>query len=233
PGGLPGDRRAASARAEPDAQRAPDPLPRQRRARALPGAPRRPARRDPRGVHRVQRPRPARRRGSEAGGVPGGGRGARSRGRGATEPAAAEGAGDPESGERVMADQPDILQLLAGEAVSFFEWIGDAIGDPLAKSALIKDLGGNPVNAPDAPALPQDHLDAVKSYRDASDPTAEQGAQALADIAVLLDAVASVTETWLHSAGAGAQETGHALLDLAASNYFRLRFPRLFMVLQF
>src|SRR5262249_7505548 len=42
-----------------------------------------------------------------------------------------------------------------------------------------------------------------------------------------------VTETWAHSAGAGAQETGHALLDLAASNYFRLRFPRLFMVLQF
>jgi hypothetical protein len=131
-----------------------------------------------------------------------------------------------------MADQPDILQLLAGEAASFFEWIGDAIGDPLAKAALIKDLGGNPVTAPDAPALPQDHLDAVKAYRDASDPTAEQGAQALADIAVLLDAVASVTETWLHSAGAGAQETGHALLDLAASNYFRLRFPRLFMVLQ-
>jgi hypothetical protein len=131
-----------------------------------------------------------------------------------------------------MADQPDILQLLAGETVSFFEWIGDTIGDPLAKGALIRDLGGSPLNAPDAPALPQDHLDAVKAYRDASNPTAEEGAQALADIAVLLDAVASITETWLHSTGAGAQETGHALLELLASNYFRLRFPRLFMVMQ-
>jgi hypothetical protein len=132
-----------------------------------------------------------------------------------------------------VSDQPDILQLLAGETVSFFEWIGDTIGDPLAKGALIQDLGGNPLKAPNAPNLPLDHLEAVKTYRDAADPTAEQGAQAIADIAVLIDSVASVLETWLHSAGAGAQQTGNALLELATSNYFRLRFPRLFMLLQF
>ena len=77
---------------------------------------RRQARRHPRGVHRLQRSRPARRARPQAGGVPGPGRAARAGGRRAAEPAATEGARYPQ-GERVMADQPDILQLLAGEAV--------------------------------------------------------------------------------------------------------------------
>jgi hypothetical protein len=131
-----------------------------------------------------------------------------------------------------MADPPDILQLLAGEAVKFFEFVGQVIGDPLGKSALIRDLGGDPTDAPDGQPLPAGNLDSVTAYRDAANPTAEAGAQALADIAVILDAIAANAETWLHSTDAGEQELAHSLLELLASNYFRLHFPRLFMLFQ-
>jgi hypothetical protein len=130
-----------------------------------------------------------------------------------------------------MAD-PDLLQLLAREAVTFFEFVGDSIGDPQARAALIKDLGGNPATARDNDPFPASNLDAIKAYRDAADPTAEAGAQMLADVAVLLDFVGSQVETWGVSAEAGAQELAHSLLDLLATNYVRVRFPRLFMVLQ-
>lgn len=131
-----------------------------------------------------------------------------------------------------MADPPDILQLLAGEAVKFFEFVGEVIGDPLGKSALIRDLGGDPTNAEDGQPLPPGNFDSVTAYCDAANPTAEAGAQALADIAVLLDAIAANVETWLHSTDAGEQELGHSLLELLASNYVRLHFPRLFMLFQ-
>lgn len=130
-----------------------------------------------------------------------------------------------------MAD-PDVLQLLAGEAMKFFEFVGDAFGDPLAKGALIKDLGGDPAAAADSDPFPATYLDSIKIYRDAANPTAEAGAQAIADIAVVLDFIGSQVETWGVSAGAGAQELAHSLLELLATNYVRLRFPRLFMVLQ-
>ena len=130
-----------------------------------------------------------------------------------------------------MADQ-DVLQLLAAEAATFFEWVGEAIGDPLAKGALIKDLGGNPSAAADSDPFPATYLDSIKTYRDAANPTAEAGAQMLADVAVLLDFIGSQVETWSVSTSAGAQELAHGLIELFATNYIRLRFPRLFLIMQ-
>ena len=50
---------------------------------------------------------------------------------------------------------------------------------------------------------------------------------------LLLDAIASNVEAWaLDDLGEGFDQLGQSLLDLVASNYFRLRFPRLFLMLQ-
>ena len=131
-----------------------------------------------------------------------------------------------------MSEDKDFFQKLADEMVSFFEWAGDAIGDPLGRDAIIRDLGGEPSTAPGPAPLPADKLDAIKAYRDASHPSAEAGVEAIADIATVLDALAGQIETWSNSFESGAQELGHALLELMASNYVRLRLPRLFVLLQ-
>ena len=39
----------------------------------------------------------------------------------------------------------NVLQKLAGEVVSFFEWFGEAVSDPLVRDGLIRDLGGDPI----------------------------------------------------------------------------------------
>jgi len=130
-----------------------------------------------------------------------------------------------------VADK-DFFQLIADESVGFFEFVGQAVTDPLAKQALIRDLGGTAASAPDGAALPADKLDAIKAYRDASNPSTEATASALADIALLMNAIASNVETWQLGAAQGAQELGHSLLDIFASNYLRLRLPRTFMLLQ-
>ena len=131
-----------------------------------------------------------------------------------------------------MTDDKDFFQKLSGEMIDFLEWVGDTLGDPLARDAVIRDLGGKPSNVPPPTPLPEDKLDAVKAFRDASHPSAEAAISALADIAVLLDAIIGQVEAWSDSFESGAEDLGHALLELLASNYFRLRMPRLFLLMQ-
>jgi hypothetical protein len=130
-----------------------------------------------------------------------------------------------------MADRP-FLQLLAGEAASFFELTAEVLGYRPARAALIKDLGGDPKAARDADPFPAGPFDSIRAYRDAADPSAEAGLQMLADVGVLLDVLASQIETWSISTGAGAEETVHDLFELLASNFVRLRWPRMFILLQ-
>jgi hypothetical protein len=129
-------------------------------------------------------------------------------------------------------DDKDFFQKLSGEMLDFFDWVGDTLGDPLARAAIVRDLGGEPSNLPAPTPMPGDKLDAVKAFRDASHPSAEAAIAALADVAVLLDAVASQAEAWSDSFESGAEDLGHALLELMASNFFRLRAPRLFLLMQ-
>jgi len=126
----------------------------------------------------------------------------------------------------------DFFQKLSGEMIDFFDWVGDTLGDPLGRDAVIRDLGGEPSNASAPTPLPPDKLDALKAYRDASHPSAEAGIEAIADIAAVLDALAGQIEAWSDSFESGAEDLGHALLELMASNYFRLRAPRLFLLMQ-
>jgi hypothetical protein len=131
-----------------------------------------------------------------------------------------------------MADR-HVLQVLAAEVVAFFEWAGEALTDPLARDALIRDLGGNPTGLPPLGPISSDRLNAVQAYRDAASPSTEDGINALADMAVLLDVVLTQAENW--SDGFDAEDVddlAHGLLDLLSTNYFRLRFPRLFLILQ-
>jgi hypothetical protein len=126
----------------------------------------------------------------------------------------------------------NVIQALAGEVVSFFEWFGESIEDPFVRKAIFQDLGLDQAAAGATPTVSTSGLDAVKAYRDSASVTEEQGIAALADIATLLDAVAGVVESIAHSSDAAEQEIGHALLEVAASNWVRLRFPRVFLVLQ-
>jgi hypothetical protein len=135
-----------------------------------------------------------------------------------------------------MAEK-DFFQKLSGEIIDFFEWAGETLGDPLARDAVVRDLGGEPSKLPSPKPLPGDKLDAVKAYRDASNPSAEAGISALADMASLLDVIAGQIEVWSDAFDkegvvSGFEDLGHALLELMASNYFRLRAPRLFLLMQ-
>ncbi len=133
-----------------------------------------------------------------------------------------------------MAEDKDFFQHLSGELLDFMDWVGTRFSDPQAREAILLDLGGEPSHAPAtaAPTLPTDKLQAVKNYRDASHPSAEAAIEALADVASLLDEIAAQATAWTNSPVTGAEETGHALLSIAASNFFRLRFPRLFLLLE-
>ena len=78
-----------------------------------------------------------------------------------------------------MTEDKDFFQKLSGEMIDFLEWVGDTLGDPLARDAVIRDLGGKPSNVPPPAPLPGDKLDAVKAFRDASHPSAEAAISAL------------------------------------------------------
>jgi hypothetical protein len=129
-----------------------------------------------------------------------------------------------------MADR-DFFQTLTGEALDFLDSVGSVLGDDMARKAVLRDLGVDPSTAPAAPALPSGQLDAIRAYRDASHPSAEAAIAALADVAAMVDVVVAWAE--LVPAGAdGVDDFVDALLDLLLGNWFRLRYPRLWLVLQ-
>nr|MBA3288538.1 hypothetical protein [Acidimicrobiia bacterium] len=129
--------------------------------------------------------------------------------------------------------EPSFLQRVAGEAVDFFEFVMTLFGEPAAHRAIIKDLGGNPDAQPGTLVFPPAPLESIKAYRDAADPGAEAEAAVLADMLLLLDAIASNVELLgMGNVGASVEQLGQSLLDIMASNYVRLRFPRLFLILQ-
>lgn len=124
------------------------------------------------------------------------------------------------------------LQNLAHEVVGFFEFVIPGVAEGLARQALIRDLGG--VIGPDTGSaqFPDARLDAIKAYRDAAEPGIDADLEVVADIAAVLDAIAGNIEAWQAGAGQGAQELGHSLLELFATNWVRHRFPRVFLFLQ-
>jgi hypothetical protein len=124
------------------------------------------------------------------------------------------------------------LQPVANEVVELFEFIANFLGKKRARDAVIQDLGGKPSVGGAAPVFPQDRLASIKAYADSADPPAEAHLAVLRDIAALFDALEAGISGWSDGALEGAEETTRALLDLLASNYVRLRWPRLFLLMQ-
>ena len=235
---LPGDRRPPPARPRPPAQRPPDPVPRQLRPRAASTSST--AASSTRSTRCTRRsPTPTSRPPSEPKPEPymvqvALARPAR---RGAAEPAAHARAIEsrrPASRWTPMAE-PTLLPELVGEVVDFFEFVGDVLGE---RRRAGRDP--RPRRRPDAapPARSRSRrrrLDSIKAYRDAADPSAEADAAVLADVVPLLDAVAANIEAWrpreLERRRPPTQFV-QSLLDLLATNYVRLRWPRLFLIMQ-
>ncbi len=131
-----------------------------------------------------------------------------------------------------MADQTFFQNLIA-EVVSFFETIADVLGEDAARAAVIKDLGGNPDAAVGTLVFPTAPMDSIKNYRDASNPSAEADAAVVADVVAILDALASNIEAWATGEPvAAAEELFESFIDLMATNYVRLRWPRFFLIMQ-
>ena len=139
----------------------------------------------------------------------------------------------------------DALQVLAGEVLGFFEFVDEALkrdektGQPsIFERELRKDLGlaTGAAGGAGGAALPAEGLDAVRAYRDAANPGAEAGMQAIADIAVCLDALIGTVESFFpegdFEAGPGLQQLVHSAIDVLGANYVRLRWPRLFLLFQ-
>jgi hypothetical protein len=124
------------------------------------------------------------------------------------------------------------FQSLAHEVVQFLEYLESALGEELARQAIIKDLGGRTTAQTGAAEFPVAKLDSIKAYRDATNPDFEADLEVVATIAAVLDAIASNVETWELGPAQGGEELGHSLLDLLATNYVRHRWPRVFMALQ-
>ena len=132
--------------------------------------------------------------------------------------------------------------------MKFFAFVGEALRpqeDPdgtkrpsIYEQALRKDLGLPPAVAPVAFSLPQDKLDAIKAYQSASNPERRgggAGARRHRGCSSTRSPASSRpgSTTAASTRRAGSQQLAHSLLDVFASNYARLRLPRLFLLLQF
>jgi hypothetical protein len=120
---------------------------------------------------------------------------------------------------------------LAREALDFFEFVGDSLGNELTRQALVRDLGGDPTAPAPAAPFPTGRLDSIRAYADGVDTRAESTTAVLKDIKDLVVAVAANYSAWRAGWSRGGQQSVHSLLDLLASNYVRVRFPRLFLVI--
>jgi hypothetical protein len=131
-----------------------------------------------------------------------------------------------------MTADRSFLQSLAHEVVLFFEFVIPGVAEGVARQAIIRDLGGTADLQTGTAQFPQARLDSIRAYRDAAEPGVEADLEVVEDIAALLDAIANNVETWNLGPAQGAQELGHSLLDLLATNWVRHRLPRVFLFLQ-
>ncbi|HVG77321.1 MAG TPA: DUF6603 domain-containing protein [Patescibacteria group bacterium] len=123
------------------------------------------------------------------------------------------------------------FRSLAREALDFFEFVGDALGSDLARKELIRDLGGDPAAPAPVSPFPESRLASVRAYADGADTSAESALGVLKDIGVLVGAVAANYTAWRAGWRQGGAASVHSLLDLLASNYVRVRYPRMFLII--
>jgi len=130
-----------------------------------------------------------------------------------------------------MADK-SALQSVVGELGDFLEWVRDTLADDKARRAIVADLGGDVGSTPAAPQFPPAGLQSIKTYRERSDADLEAFFSALRDVRGLVDVVRGFAATLSLGVGATIDQTLRAVLDLLATNYFRLRCPSWYFILQ-
>lgn len=131
-----------------------------------------------------------------------------------------------------MAEQSTLQQVI-GWLGDFLEWVRDTLNDNQARRAIVADLGGDIDHVPPAPTYPIAGLQSVKAYRNAAEPDLEALFSAMTDVRAMYEALRPLAEAIAAREGhMAADESLRALLDLLATNYWRLRHPRTYFIAQ-
>jgi hypothetical protein len=124
-----------------------------------------------------------------------------------------------------------LLQKLIGWFGDFLEWAHEVLTGELSRRAIIADLGGNP-DAAGTVEFPPPQLQSIKAYRDAAEPTLEGLIDGINDVRSFFASVRSVVQAMDIGGEATTDELTRAVIDLLATNYVRLRFPRIYFLMQ-
>jgi len=123
-----------------------------------------------------------------------------------------------------------LLQDLLGELADLHETAAEMLSDDIIRNEIVRDLGGTPGTP--APQFPPAGLQSVKAYRDASEPGLEALLEALQDFRKFHESLRAFGEA-LNLGGDAAAEEGYRLvMDVFGWNLIRLRYPKLYFILQ-
>lgn len=123
-----------------------------------------------------------------------------------------------------------LLQDVLGELADLHEMAREMLSDDIVRNAIVRDLGGTPGTA--TPQFPPAALQSVKDYRDASEPGLEALLSAIQDFRSFHDALSSFGESLDLGTDAAVEEGYRLVLDVLGWNLIRLRYPRLYFIMQ-
>jgi len=125
-----------------------------------------------------------------------------------------------------------MLQDLLGELAELHGMARDMLTDDITRKAIIQDLGGDPAAAASAPQFPPSALQSVEAYRNASEPGLEALLEALQDLRSFHEALQGFAESLDLGPDAIVEDTYRLILDVLGWNLVRLRYPRLYFIMQ-
>src|SRR5262245_34562481 len=127
-----------------------------------------------------------------------------------------------------------VMQTLMGWFGDFLEWVHAVMTGKESRRALMADLGCTPEHADRAGmgSFPPPQLHSIKAYRDSADPTLEGLIDGINDVRSVIESVRAVVEAAGISGWATNDQLLRAAIDLLATNYVRLRFPRVYFLMQ-
>ena len=123
-----------------------------------------------------------------------------------------------------------MLQDLLSELAELHETAAEMLSDDVIRNEIVRDLGGTPGTP--APQFPPAGLQSVKAYRDASEPGLEALLEALQDFRKFHESLKAFGEALNLGGDADTEEGYRLLMDICGWNLIRLRYPRLYFILQ-
>jgi hypothetical protein len=125
-----------------------------------------------------------------------------------------------------------LLQGLLGVLADLHEDAREILADDDARKAIVRDLGGNPAAGSSAPDFPPAGLESVTAYRDAAEPGLDALLNAIQDFRSFHESLRAFARALDLGGDAAVEEGYRALLDILGWNIVRLRYPRLYFVMQ-